>query len=346
MIRIFFDHQCELNKKLWEYRFFNLLINELSEDNEFEIIHSINEIDSLDLLKDNEFDIFCPTGLNKYYLKKLNHNKKLCLFIHNMIYDIYGNYETNNISNISKYVKHKSEQIFLADKILFPSFETNEFFNIIYKELDDIIPVTNKTKIIPYGIKLLNINVDDTENPILNYPYLLYTNYRIDLIDYHQIIKLIFTLSDWLKEKNIKLVITGENLNNELLSIINNYELYNYIIYYEFNNIDELYNLYKNALCQICPEYVEGFPYYVIEGWNTNCLTLMNEENKIFNNISEDNGMYFNFDNLVDELNVLLEMDSSLYKELVNRQKDQLQMFNINNYIELYKKTFKDMING
>lgn len=348
MIRIFFDHQCELNKKLWEYRFFNLLMNELSKDNEFEIIHSFNENGSLELLKKSEdFDIFCPTGLNKYYLRRLKHTKKLCLFVHHMIYELLGNKANNNMVKINEYIKNKAEQIFLSDKIIVPSNETYRVLSLLYKSYDIFVPkkIENKLNLIPYSININeNFIEDKPEDIIIEFPYILYPNYRIDFIDYHGLSKMIETIKDWLIENNIKLVIVGQFLENNILNIIKTNKLENYIFVYLYEDEEELYNLYRNSLCTICPEIIEGFPYYILESWNNNSLTLINEENYVSRSIAGENGMYFNFDNLVHCLNVILNINLDMYNDLINNQKEQLKLYDISNNIDSYKKLFKELI--
>lgn len=345
MIKIFFDHQYELNNKLWEYRYFKLLVSELLKDENFEIIHTINKEQSLYVLKnDSHFDIFCPTGLDNYYLKKLKYNKKLCLHINHMIYEMIGHNITENVGIISEYIKNKAEQIFLCNKIILPANVTTKQFIKLYKHFDEFTPITNKIQTTNYGI---SIRKDFSNNvPILKYPYILYANNRLDFTDFHLLNKTIITIADWLKTTNIKFVIIGNPLLKDTLNIINENKLNDNVIYHNINEDDdnEINNIYHNAICQICPEIIDGYAYNILEGWNNNCLTLINADNIVFNEIAGNNGMYFIFENLVEKLNVIINLELQEFADLINNQRARLVKYDINIIVNEYKKMFNKLL--
>jgi hypothetical protein len=214
---------------------------------------------------------------------------------------------------------------------------------MFYKYFNEIIPINKKINVIPYGIKIMD-NINE-QKPLVNYPYILYANNRFDMVDYHLINKTINTISDWLKENNIKLIITGNFILNDIIDTINKNDASDYVMFYNITNTDELNNLYNNSLCQICPEIIDGFGYTILEGWNNNCLTLVNEENVVYTALCDNAGLYFTFDTLVDRLNIILNISVDMYTILINKQREQLNKYNINEHINSYKKMFIDMIN-
>ena len=341
MIRIFFDHQSKIEKNLWENRFFSLLTNTLKKEAIFQIITSNTIDESINILNDNtSFDIFCPTGLNKYYLKYLKSDKKLCLFITDMIYELFGETATSFLSEIDSYVKNKAEQIMLSARIIFPSNDVKTHFDKFYNVFEHILHLQYKVRVLPYFIDIPILQ----EKPIIdNQPYILYTNYRIDLIDYHLLNKTLYTIKDWLKENNIKFILTGISYNSELDHIIKTNDLEDYVILYDYKDIEELNNLYQFAICQICPEIIDSFGYNILEGYVNNCLTMLNTDNIIYYNIAKNNGIYFSFNDLVEKLNVIINIDNNSFDELINRQKESLSDYLTPNIFNLYKNMFKEL---
>ena len=76
MIRVFFDHQYKfLGNNI--RTFYEILISELKKDNEFTIIESDDIKISKKILREEQYDIFHPTGVDNYFLKMISDKKKM-----------------------------------------------------------------------------------------------------------------------------------------------------------------------------------------------------------------------------------------------------------------------------
>ena len=87
-----------------------------------------------------------------------------------------------------------------------------------------------------------------------------------------------------------------------------------------------------------------GYAYNILEGWNNNCLTLINADNIVFNEIAGNNGMYFIFENLVEKLNVIINLELQEFADLINNQRARLVKYDINIIVDEYKKMFNKLL--
>lgn len=331
MIRVFFDHQYKfLGNNI--RTFYEILISELKKDNEFFIIESEDIKESKKILLQENFDIFHPTGIDNYFIKSISDKKQLIVFIPDMIDEILHDKVVKEFEDmIYKIVDNKSKQIFLSNKIVFPSKTTQDYFWVLYKRYKYLLPDQKIRK-----IDFCGNNLEEGEE--IRGKYILYSDDRLYPIPYKKFLETVSNLSDWLKENNdIKLVITGYDLSEKERDLIKTLGLTDLIFYKEKTK-----KLYEGALVTIFPSIIDGFNVSVYEAILNNSLCLFNSKNPYFNEIIKDNDVLVYdeevLEDLLDEIKNLDEFDKS---KLIENQKNMIPK---TDFVAQYKRILKESL--
>lgn len=331
MIRVFFDHQYKfLGNNI--RTFYETLIYNLKLDSEFTIIESVDIKMSKKILREEQYDIFHPTGMDNYFLKMISDKKKMVIFIPDMIDEILHEKVVKEFEDmIYKIVDNKSKQIFLSNKIVFPSKTTENYFWVLYRRYKEYLPDQKFSHI--------NFNIDNLDNgEKLNTKYILIADDRLYPIPYKRFIETLTTISDFLKNnQDIKLVISGYDLTEKEKSFIDELGIIDSILYR-----DKSKQLYEGALVTIFPSIIDGLNVSVFEAINSNALCLFNSKNPYFKEIIKDNDVLV-YDEEV--LNDLLQEISTLDKydrdTLIKNQKNMIPK---TDFVAQYKRIFKESL--
>ena len=274
-----------------------------------------NILNTIEVLKNQEFDLFIPTYYNPYFLEYIN-QKPFVLTVYDMIYELFPHYFIND--NVS--VKNKLVLLEKATKIIAVSHNTKKDILKIYPHID-----ASKIEVIYHGnsIKINDIFVN------LPKKYLLFVGVRRH---YKNFIFLINSIKDLLiKDSNLFVVCAGGGkFEEDELTLINELGLQNQIIQKSFEE-NELGQFYKNAVCFIFPSDYEGFGIPVVESMSCGCPIVLTN-NSSFPEVAGDAGLYFELNDsndLKNKISILLENDT-VRTEYIQKGLERAKLFDWN----------------
>lgn len=105
---------------------------------------------------------------------------------------------------------------------------------------------------------------------------------------------MILALSDFLKTNpDVKIVCTGSKFTDWETKFISELSLDSQVVHYFFNNNNEMYWLYHNAVAFIFPSYYEGFGIPILEAFSAECPAILADAS-CFREIADNGALYFN----------------------------------------------------
>lgn len=227
-------------------------------------------------LKNQDFDLFHTTFYDAYFLKYIG-NKPFVLTIYDMIHEKYPEMllDTDTIKN-KKYIAQR------ASKIIAISENTKQDIIDIMKIPED------KIDVIYLGDSVLESN--SLSNNKFG-KYFLFTGNRTA---YKNFYFMILALSDFLKTNpDVKIVCTGSKFTDWETKFISELSLDSQVVHYFFNNNNEMYWLYHNAVAFIFPSYYEGFGIPILEAFSAECPAILADAS-CFREIADNGALYFN----------------------------------------------------
>lgn len=252
----------------------------------------INELYSLYLISQADYDIFHPTGFSDYYIEK--NKKPTVITIHDMIQEKFFD-KSDLVIDIKK------REIENCNHIIAVSDNTKK--DII--ELHGIDE--RKISVIYHGV-----NVPEYEDIVTNFKhYILYVGART--AKYKNFYRFIEAIAPILLKKNIGLICTGWNFNKEEIKLILEKGIEKNVQVIKATN-KQLNTLYKNALAFIYPSLYEGFGIPILEAFVNGCPVCLSNAS-CFPEIAGDAALYFNPINVKDMYNkILLLIDDSVLR--------------------------------
>ena len=261
---------------------------------------NLNRKRSIELIKNNNFDIFHPTFFDDYFLKYLK-GKPFVLTIHDMMPEIFP-----------EYFKKNDSQIILKKKLI---KEASAIIAVSEKTKSDIVEILNvpqnKIEVIYHGGPQIEII---KEKSLYNFPYFLYVGQRWGYKNFTQLLKDFSILVK--KQKSIKLVCTGPLFTQEEQLLINKYNLKENIVHHKASN-HQLKILYANAIAFIYPSLYEGFGMPILEAFAYGCPVLLNNKS-CFPEIASNSAIYFDSDNTYSNI-------TDVMIDAINWSKDKRQ---------------------
>ena len=285
--------------------------------NIFATTEKLNERMSIDAIIKGEYDVFHPTFFSTYFLPYIN-NKPFVITIHDMIPEIYPQY-------FSKW------------------YEESAIKRILCEKAKAIVAVSNQTKqdlIRLFGIDEKKIHVVYHGTPhmdnfmverIVDDEYFLYVGQRGG---YKNFIRTLFDFTTFLKQhKDVKLVCTGSNFNENERHIISELGIKHNLVYIKATE-REMMSLYQNAIAFIYPSLYEGFGMPILEAFVNKCPVLLNAKS-CFPEIGGDAALYFNSDdkgsNLIEMLEYIYNCNDSERDYLIKKGCSRTKSFTWNN---------------
>ena len=273
---------------------------------------NVNQQYSIQKLKEGDFDIFHPTGLNSYFIPYIQ-DKPLVVTIHDMMPELYPQYYGKN----NYQVIFKKKYLERATSIVAISENTK-------MDLVNMLKVPEeKIHVIYHGGPTYNIC---TDTPIFNCQYFLYVgtrnaykNFTQTIIDFGKFAQ---------KHNDVYLICTGPQFNNQEKIIINNNRLTGKVVHF-FADDSQMNNLYSHALAFIFPSLYEGFGMPILESFAYGCPALLNNYS-CFPEIAGDAALYFDSHNGKSDLVDLLEFvyaNSWVRVDLIKRGIERLRNF-------------------
>ena len=241
-----------------------------------------NEINTVNNLKKQNFDLYHPTYFNQKFLKYLN-KKPFILTVHDMTVEVLPEYFVFD-KNLENMIKTKKYLIEKASRIIAISENTK----------NDILKFTNadesKIDIVYHGQSFESV----ANNQIFDYlpeKYILFIGQRSK---YKNFVSFVDAISEILLiEKDLHLICAGGfNFSRTEREIIDSLNLTDKIIYTGIENENKLINLYKNAICFVFPSLYEGFGFPILESFQCGCPLLCSNSSS-FPEVAGDAAEYF-----------------------------------------------------
>ncbi len=146
-----------------------------------------------------------------------------------------------------------------------------------------------------------------------------------------------------------KLVLAGaKNLNGygrlyfNIKNYIDKYDLNDYICIPGYLNNKEIKKLYSESIIYVFPSEDEGFGIPIIEAMKSE-IPIICSDIEIFKEIGKNSTLYFevgNHNDLYEKLKNLIN-DKNLRKNLIRSGKENVLVFNRNNFIKEFEKIYK-----
>lgn len=332
MIRVFFDHQYKfLGNNI--RTFYEILINGLKEDDNFNVIVSNDVEESVKLITEQNFDIFQPTGFDNYFIQGISTEKQFFVIIPDMTEELFFEHCAEEYKGIvSTIIKNKAEQVLLCDRIIFTSDLTEKSFWKYFNNFKENLKETKFSKINYWGDNL-------EEGESLDFEYILYSDDRLNFVPHKMFYEFIVNVGETLlADDDLKLVITGYQLSDDEMNMLEEFKLTDSVIFKEKTK-----SLYRDALCCIFPSMFDGLNTALIEAINNDGLVLMNYSNPYFLELFKDKDVLFFTDEIFDEVleEVIYGLTVEEYYEITKNQKQiQPQITFIEQYKEICKKSY------
>lgn len=287
-----------------------------------------NILESIDRLKESDFDIFYPTFFSPYFLKYIG-TKPFVMSVHDMIPNIYEDlFKKNDLQIIGKKIMCEK-----AAAIEVPTECTKrdliKFFQVDEKKIHVIGRTLNS-----------NFGEEFGDKSIFDFDYILFVGARGGYKRFNWFVK---HISDFMaKHKDIHLVCTSSNFNESEKKLLNEYDLLDRCHAMYVNDFD-LATLYKYAKFFVFPSEYEGFGLPILESYKMDCIALLNY-NDVFKEVTDDKGIYFtlseNKSNLSEVAEYVFSLDEEKKKEVLKQQHNILKKYSREKYLDKYYSLF------
>lgn len=278
----------------------------------FPTFNNINKQYSIEVVKQNDFDIIHPTLYDDYFISYLN-KKPFIVTVHDMIWELRPS------KNNSLWSKQKYELCIKANHIVAISEQTKKDLIKLWN-----IP-ENKITVVYHGHPEKKYSYNKR---MIEQPYFLFVGRRESYKNFNQTLK-DFARFHTLHPETI-LVCTGGALTKQEKELAKHLQIDKFI-HTRFVTDDELANLYHYAIAFIFPSVYEGFGLPILESFSHGCLTLLNNAS-CFPEIGGDAAIYFKSDeygksNLLEKLIMAYEMNESERLSFIDRGYEQMKLF-------------------
>lgn len=292
-INIHFN-ELELRKN-----FFSRILNYLKIfiNSSFKHTGNFNLVNSVNDLKNQQFDVFVPTYYDNYFLEYIG-NKPFVLTVYDMIQELYP----TNFKDIDHLIVQKRNLIYKAKKIIAISENTKKDIINIYPDIDknkiEVVYLSHSIK--PMETKL-NIKIPEK--------YILFVGERGGYKNFDFFIKSVYPILN--KDENLFVFcVGGRAFTDEESNLFNSLKIQNQLIQHTATD-GELYTLYNKALVFVFPSLYEGFGIPILEAMASKCPVVLSNASS-FPEIALDAAVYFNTN---EESNLEKKISQMIYDE-------------------------------
>ncbi len=289
------------------------------------IYYFLNQKQSVNAIRRNDFDLFHPTYYSTYFLDKLK--KPYVLTVHDMIHEKYKNY----FSSYDRTAEHKRILIKNASRIIAVSENTK-------KDIVDLLHVDpEKVSVVYHGYEQ---KIKPTAQLFRN--YILFVGDRRGYKNFSFLLESILPL---LKEnKELSVVCTGSPFTPEEMMSFKARSIEGQMHHICATDA-QLASLYKYASVFVYPSLYEGFGIPILEAFYNNCPVCLSNTS-CFPEIGGDAALYFD---PVDKESLLHAVKSVLENESIAdslRIKGNIRKanFSIKQMVENTTAVYSDLI--
>lgn len=289
----------------------------------------MNQQQTLERIKSQDFDIFHPTFFDDYYLDLLK-GKPYVLTVHDMIFELYPEF-VNSIGHVKK----KKKLMDGAAHLIAVSENTKQDIINIYGIDSDKVSVIHHAS---------SLTEQECEIQGLPESYLLYVGDR--RMGYKNFKFLLSSIrSILLENKDLFLVCTGDGFSFKEGYYISQLDLTDKVITM-FVSDKQMYSFYQKARMFIYPSYYEGFGIPILEAFQAHCPIVLPNAS-CFPEVAADAGCYFSPKSPTDlrkRVDLLLN-DVSYREEQIKKGTGRLRDFSwqtsAEKTLEVYKKVLE-----
>jgi len=274
----------------------------------------LNKINSIYILKKQNFDIFHPTYYDPYFLKYIG-DKPFVLTVYDMIHEKLQ----DNFSSKDKTTEYKKLLCEKATKIIAISESTkNDLIEIF--GIDD-----SKIEVVYLGNSLIasNENIKALQLP---QKYILFVGSRGVYKNFNTFIRGVTGVLN--SDKDLSVVCVGGGLfNAKEIELFDTLKINNQVFQYTLDD-DQLFSFYKSAELFVFPSLYEGFGIPVLEAFACDCPLVCSETSSL-PEIAENGAEYFNPSNEISICKAIQNvLDSTERKEVLRKNgRERLKSF-------------------
>ena len=272
---------------------------------------------TVQLLRNQDFDIFHPTRLEPYFLKYIG-NKPYVLTIHDLTYEKYPEYfplSTKVRSNTEVIIRKAAH--FIAD-----SYATKSDF-VEYYDID-----SDMINVVYLGSLFEKYSIPQKETcftPSPSFPYLLYVGERSPHKNFYHFVLAIRSL---LQSGECRLICAGGGLfRREEIRFLDSLGLLN-SVHQETVTDQKLISLYQNAVAFVFPSVNEGFGLPILEAFSCGCPVVCSGTSSL-PEIGGDAAVYFDPKDAGSMREAIYKLlnDDHLHQKMQMLGYQQLEMF-------------------
>ena len=275
----------------------------------------LNLYESVDRLRQSDFDIFHPTFFDDYFLEHIG-NKPFVVTVHDMIPELFPNYFPKDDLQIIQ----KSKVIPRAAHVVTVSEQTRKDLIMLTGIAEDRVSTiyhgSDETPYIP------------SHHNQYDFEYILYVGERHLYKNFtafcHNCIPILN------RHRDMKIICTGKPFTDEEKAFFDTFNIKDRFIHIFTSTRQELLDLYHNAVAFVYPSEYEGFGIPILEAYKAGCPVLLNSAS-CFPEIAGDAAVFFRMSrthsDFEDTFETFYRMNGTERAELLRKQYERLKKF-------------------
>lgn len=292
-------------------------------------LSTLNKDFSIELLKNQDFDIFHPTYYDDYFLDYIG-NKPFVLTIHDMIHELYPEMIKDNLT-----IQRKAKLASKASHIIAVSEKTkNDIIELLDIKEEKITVIYHASSIIKKSDSLINE---------LPGNYLLFVG---DRSIYKNFTFFVYAVKSLLqKRSDLKVICTGCNFSKQEQLLFKELNLENRFLNLYLRK-EQFYEVFQKAQALIFPSYYEGFGIPIIEAFDAGCPVILSNSS-CFPEIAGDAAIYFEPKNKTQMISAIEKiLDDKEYREfLIVKGFERLHSFSWEISTQQTLEVYKNVLN-
>lgn len=291
---------------------------------------SINQSNTIHLLKKQSFDVFHPTFYDDFFLPYIG-KKPFVLTIHDMIPEIYPQLYNDNQREL------KAKLIPLASHIITVSKKTKSdllrFFDVPDKKISVIYHGAQEDAYIP--------SID----PIIDGKYILFVGSRQNYKMFNE--WLYSCLPVLSKYSEIKIVCTGTPFSGDEVSLFRKLKIEKRMFHFFAKTYQEMMDLYHFSQVFVFPSEYEGFGIPILESFKARCPLILTKDS-CFPEIAGDAATYItkgrNGFDFFEQFEKIYRQTTEERETLLQNQDNQLSFYSWNKAAQQIADIYRSLV--
>jgi len=297
----------------------------------------LNKIESIRLLKKQDFDVFHPTYYDPYFLRYLR-KKPFVLTVYDMTHELYPDYFPPRDSTSLQ----KKQVIQKADAIIAISENTKRDL-VKYMDVEpERVTVTYLGNPFEYINQSNQVEID-FKHKMFEKSYLLFVGNRSGYKNFAFFIQSITKVLKSHEDLSVYCV-GGGPFTPEELRLFDQLDILSKVRFVKANDLT-MKHLYENARAFIFPSIYEGFGLPVLEAFSCGCPTILSNSSSL-PEIGSDAAIYFDptdSESLIQSVETVLS-DNSCRERLIKKGFKRLNLFSWEETAENTKKVYDNVV--